>query len=90
MQRIMNLAIARVFESVYLKANGEEKAAMKKVFEFVDADDKFNTFNMGFGWVVIVSPDDADKIMSAGNGDMSGVKIGTITDTQGVRVSMAD
>jgi phosphoribosylformylglycinamidine cyclo-ligase len=40
---------------------------------------------MGFGWVVIVSPDEAERIMSAGPG---GVKIGTITDTQGVKVSM--
>ena len=53
--------------------------------EFVDAEDKFHTFNMGFGWVVIVSPDDADKILSAGPG---GVKIGTISDTAGVRVEM--
>ena len=58
---------------------------MQKMFEFVDAEDKFHTFNMGFGWVVIVAPEDADKIMSAGPG---GVKIGTITDTHGVRVSM--
>jgi len=62
-----------------------DNAAMQKMFEFVDADDKFHTFNMGFGWVVIVSPDQADEILSAGPG---GVKIGTITDTHGVRVSM--
>jgi len=62
-----------------------DNPAMQKVFEFVDAEDKFHTFNMGFGWVVIVSPDDADKILSAGPG---GVKIGTITDTHGVRVQM--
>ncbi len=67
-----------------------DNPAMKKVFEFVDADDKFNTFNMGFGWVVIVAPEDAEKIMSAGKGDMHGVKIGTITDTHGVRVTMED
>jgi len=40
---------------------------------------------MGFGWVVIVTPDEAEQIMSAGPG---GVKIGTITDAEGVRVSM--
>ena len=62
-----------------------KNTAMKKIFDFVDAEDKFHTFNMGFGWVVIVSPDEAERIMSAGPG---GVKIGTITDTHGVRVSM--
>ena len=62
-----------------------ENAAMQKMFNYVDADDKFHTFNMGFGWVTIVSSADADKILSAGPG---GVKIGTISESQGVRVSM--
>ncbi|NWK56331.1 phosphoribosylformylglycinamidine cyclo-ligase [Verrucomicrobiaceae bacterium N1E253] len=62
-----------------------ENAAMQKVFEFVDADDKFHTFNMGFGWVVIVSPDQVDAVLGSGPG---GVKIGTITDASGVRVAM--
>jgi phosphoribosylformylglycinamidine cyclo-ligase len=62
-----------------------DNAAMKKLFGFVDAEDKFHTFNMGFGWVVIVSPDEAESIMSAGPG---GVRIGTISSTHGVRVSM--
>ena len=64
-----------------------DNAAMLKIFEYVDAEDKFHTFNMGFGWVVIVSPDEADNILAAGPG---GVKIGTITDGESVRVSMAD
>lgn len=62
-----------------------ENEAMQKLFEFVDAEDKFHTFNMGFGWVAIVSPEDAEKAISCGAG---GTQIGTITDTHGVRVSM--
>ncbi len=62
-----------------------ENAAMQKIFQYVDAEDKFHTFNMGFGWVVIVASEDADKILSSGS---QCTKIGTITDTHGVRVSM--
>ena len=62
-----------------------ENAVMQKVFEYVDAEDKFHTFNMGFGWVAIVSPEQIDQVLTAGPG---GVKIGTITEEHGVRVSM--
>ena len=62
-----------------------ENTAMQKIFRYVDAEDKFHTFNMGFGWVAIVAPEDVDQALTAGPG---GVQIGTITDTQGVRVSM--
>ena len=62
-----------------------ENPAMQKIFQYVDAEDKFHTFNMGFGWVAIVAPEDAEKALAAGAG---GVKIGTISDTHGVRVSM--
>lgn len=62
-----------------------DNAAMHKVFEYVDADDKFHTFNMGIGWVAIVAPEDAEKALAAGPG---GVRIGTITEAGGVRVSM--
>ena len=62
-----------------------ENPAMQKIFQYVDAEDKFHTFNMGFGWVAIVAPEDVDQALTAGSG---GVQIGTITDTQGVRVSM--
>ena len=64
-----------------------ENAVMQKLFSYVDAEDKFHTFNMGFGWVAIVSPDEADAVLAAGPG---GVKIGTITEEHGVRVSMQE
>lgn len=56
---------------------------MRKMFEFIDAEDKFHTFNMGIGWVCIVDQADADKILSAGNG---GVVIGKVVAQEGVRV----
>ncbi|WP_018968693.1 phosphoribosylformylglycinamidine cyclo-ligase [Rubritalea marina] len=56
---------------------------MRKLFEFVDAEDKFHTFNMGIGWVAIVSADEADAILAAGPG---GAVIGKVVSQEGVRV----
>lgn len=61
-----------------------EAPTMRKIFKHVDAEDKFHTFNMGIGWVVIVSPTDAEKILSAGPG---GCVIGNVVENEGVRVS---
>ena len=57
---------------------------MRKLFEFVDFEDKFHTFNMGIGWVAIVSPEDVDKILNAGPG---GIIIGNVVAQEGVRVT---
>jgi len=61
-----------------------DNAPMRKLFEFIDAEDKFHTFNMGIGWVCIVSPDDVDKALSAGPG---GHVLGNVVAQEGVRVS---
>ncbi|MDB9741256.1 phosphoribosylformylglycinamidine cyclo-ligase [Akkermansiaceae bacterium] len=61
-----------------------DNAPMRKLFDFVDAEDKFHTFNMGIGWVCIVDPADAQKILSAGCG---GTVIGKVVANHGVRVS---
>ena len=61
-----------------------DNAPMRKLFDFVDADDKFHTFNMGIGWVTIVSKEDVDKVLTAGNG---GHVIGSVVAQEGVRVS---
>jgi phosphoribosylformylglycinamidine cyclo-ligase len=61
-----------------------DNAPMRKLFDFIDAEDKFHTFNMGIGWVCIVSPDDVDKVLSAGPG---GHIIGKVVSQEGVRVS---
>jgi len=56
----------------------------QKVLAFADEVDRYHTFNMGVGWVAIVSPEEADKILSAGPG---GFALGTITNEEGVKIS---
>jgi phosphoribosylformylglycinamidine cyclo-ligase len=56
-----------------------------KLLAHVDSEDRFHTFNMGIGWVAIVSPAEAEKILSAGPG---GTILGTLVDTEGVRVKV--
>ena len=56
-----------------------------KLLAHVDQDDRFHTFNMGIGWVAIVSPDQAEAVLSAGPG---GTILGTLVDTEGVRVKV--
>lgn len=57
--------------------------AAQKVLAYADAVDRYHTFNMGIGWVAIVSPEEADAILSAGNG---GSVIGEITSEEGVQI----
>lgn len=61
-------------------------APAQKVLAHVDAQDRFHTFNMGIGWVVIVSPENVDKILKAGPG---GVVIGTLKQGAGIHVAVA-
>lgn len=56
---------------------------IEKLYRHVDGNDRFHTFNMGIGWVAIVSPEDADAAVKAGSG---GVVIGNIVESEGVRV----
>lgn len=56
---------------------------IRKLFEHVDADDRFHTFNMGVGWVVIVAASDVEVAAAAGPG---GVVIGRMVSQEGVRV----
>lgn len=58
---------------------------VQKVLSKVDDQDRFHTFNMGIGWVVIVSPDQVDKILSAGPG---GVVLGALRQGSGITVSV--
>lgn len=56
---------------------------IEKLYRHVDADDRFHTFNMGIGWVAIVSESDVDAALAAGPG---GVLIGRMVPEEGVRV----
>ena len=59
--------------------------AAQKVLAFVDAEDRFHTFNMGIGWVAIVKPDQVEQAMTAGPG---GTVIGTLRDGAGIHVTV--
>ncbi len=62
-----------------------DNAPAQKVLQFVDAEDRFHTFNMGIGWVAIVKPEDVEKAMTAGPG---GTVIGTMREGQGIHVKV--
>ena len=62
-----------------------ELPGIGKLLAHVDSEDRFHTFNMGIGWVAIVSPSDAEAILAAGPG---GTILGRLVDTEGVRVKV--
>ena len=62
-----------------------DNAPVQKVLEFVDAEDRFHTFNMGIGWVAIVKPDQVETACKAGPG---GTVIGTMREGKGIKVSV--
>ncbi len=59
--------------------------AIQKVLRHVDAHDRFETFNMGIGWVVICSPDQVESALKAGPG---GSVLGTIRPGAGIKVTV--
>ncbi len=63
-----------------------ENEAAQKVMQHADGEDRFHTFNMGIGWVVIVSEEDAEKACAAGLG---GKVIGRMVPEEGVRVTIS-
>ena len=42
-----------------------ENVSAQKILHHIEDDEAIRTFNMGFGWVVIVSPEDADASTKA-------------------------
>jgi phosphoribosylformylglycinamidine cyclo-ligase len=58
---------------------------IEKLLEQVDAEDRFHTFNMGIGWVAIVSENDVDAALKAGPG---GHVLGKMVSQEGVRVKV--
>lgn len=60
-----------------------DNAPVQKVLAYADDEDRFNTFNMGIGWTVIIPEADVAKACAAGSG---GVVIGKITGSKGVSV----
>jgi phosphoribosylformylglycinamidine cyclo-ligase len=60
-----------------------ELAGIGKLLAHVDAQDRFHTFNMGIGWVVIVAEQDVAAALQAGPG---GTVLGRMGPQEGVRV----
>jgi phosphoribosylformylglycinamidine cyclo-ligase len=62
-----------------------DNGVCQKILASVDAEDRFHTFNMGIGWVAIVSPEEGEQICKAGPG---GVILGTVREGDGVTVKV--
>jgi phosphoribosylformylglycinamidine cyclo-ligase len=60
---------------------------IEKLLEHVDAEDRFHTFNMGIGWVVIVDAAHSQTALKAGPG---GHILGKMRDGEGVRVKVTE
>lgn len=62
-----------------------EMLGAEKLLKHVDSEDRFHTFNMGIGWVAIVSESDVDAALKVGPG---GHVLGKMVPEEGVRVSV--
>jgi phosphoribosylformylglycinamidine cyclo-ligase len=64
--------LGRIFTSRGLGASIRlplwENDVAQKVLHHADPADAIDTFNMGFGWVAITAPEDADKALATGAG----------------------
>lgn len=58
---------------------------VQKVLAHVDPKDAIDTYNMGFGWVAIVGPEDVEKALACGEGAQV---LGTITRSGDVNVTV--
>lgn len=61
-----------------------ENAAVQKLLGYVDETSCWHTFNMGFGWVVIVEESEVGAAVEAGPG---GTILGVVDETPGIRVN---
>ncbi len=59
---------------------------IEKLLEHIDAEDRFHTFNMGIGWVVIVDAAHVETALKAGPG---GHVLGQMRDGEGVHVKVS-
>lgn len=59
--------------------------AVQKILAHTDEQDRFHTFNMGIGWVAIVSPHDVEAALQAGPG---GTVMGTLRAGAGIAVTV--
>jgi phosphoribosylformylglycinamidine cyclo-ligase len=80
-----NLGRLLVFgnHGAHLKVPHWNNPVVQKILSHVDPKDAFHTFNMGFGWVAIVGPEDKDKALACGEG---AVVLGTVEGSGEVTV----
>ena len=72
-----NLGRLLVFgkHGAHLKVPHWKNDVVQKILAHADPKDAFKTFNMGFGWVAIVGPDDVENALACGAG---GVVLGEL------------
>lgn len=63
-----------------------ENEVCQKIIAQTDPEDRFHTFNMGVGWVVIVDPADVEAALKAGPG---GTVLGEVRNGDGITVTVA-
>ena len=61
-----------------------DNGAVQKLLRFVEEESCWHTFNMGFGWVVVVPESDVDAVLKAGPG---GRVLGVVDQNPGIRVN---
>ena len=61
-----------------------ENEVAQKVLHYADSNDRFDTFNMGLGWVAILKPEDATKAL----GILGAVQIGEMNRSGTVTVEV--
>ena len=76
---------ARVRNSLVVQT-GAALGAVQKVLAHCDLSDAPNTFNLGFGWVSIVPPAEADAALACGPGARI---LGEIDDSNSVSVRIS-
>ncbi len=52
----------------------------------VPLEEMYKVFNMGIGFIVIVSPEEADKVLKELNKTLKAYKVGTVTEEEGITV----
>jgi len=80
LERILPKGLGMTLEIPYW-----DNEPVQKILNFADAEDRFNTFNMGIGWVVVVEEGEVDSVLKAGPG---GHVIGKVVSGSAVEVKV--
>lgn len=61
-----------------------ENPIAQKILNFADEKDRYHTFNMGIGWVTIVSAEEAERVLAI---KPNGILLGEIVSKEGVEIT---